>query len=160
MKTPFVQDAEINFPCGHLTLAEVDALFRTMPYELDYVNARGQYVWYSPNNRDDDRLQKRLNHHVFSCHPKRAIPMVKEVLALLKSGERDMVESPQIMNGHRTLIRYYAIRRPNGHFLGVLQVTEDVEHICRLADDHIYEHGIVEGQIVDGVSSASISTNK
>ena len=35
MNLPFMDDATINFFSGKLTLAEVDALFRTMPYELD-----------------------------------------------------------------------------------------------------------------------------
>ena len=38
-----------------------------------------------------------------------------------------MVESPQGMDGHRTLIRYYAIRNAAGDYLGALQVTEDVD---------------------------------
>lgn len=160
MNSPFMDDAEIKFASGCLSLAEVDALFRTMPYELDYINADEEYVWYSPNNRDDERLQQRLGHNFLGCHPQRVLPMVKKVVAMLRSGEQDVVESPQVINGQRTLIRYYAIRRPNGEFLGVLEVTEDVEHICQLCEHHTFEHGIVDGQIVDGVSSASIQEKK
>ncbi|MDM8259154.1 PAS domain-containing protein [Limosilactobacillus vaginalis] len=161
MNLPFMDDATINFFSGKLTLAEVDALFRTMPYELDYINADDEYVWYSPNSwRDDQRLHQRLSHNVLGCHPQRVIPMVKQVLKMLKTEEKDMVESPQIMDGQRTLIRYYAIRKPNGHYLGALQVTENVEHICQLCKQHVFEHGVVEGQVVDGVSSASINENK
>lgn len=158
MDSLFMDDAIINFSSGQLTLNEVDALFRTMPYELDYINADDQYVWYSPNSwRDDERLHRRLNHHVFGCHPQRVVPMVKRVLKMLRMEEKEMVESPQIMNGQRTLIRYYAIRKPNGHYLGALQVTENVEHICQLCEQRTFEHGIVEGKIIDGVSSASIN---
>lgn len=160
MNSPFMDDAEIKFGSGRLSLVEVDAFFRTMPYELDYINADCKYVWYSPNNRDDERLQQRLNHNFLGCHPKRVIPMVKKVVEMLRSGKRDVVESPQVSHGRRILIRYYAIRRPTGKFLGVLEVTEDVEHICQLAESHTYERGIVDGQVVDGVSSASINENK
>lgn len=155
---PFDQNSYVQFPTGRISLADVQIIFKTMPYELDYVNADDQYVWYSPNPwRDDDRLQQRLNHSVLGCHPQRVVPMVKQVLKILHSGEKDMVESPQIMNGHRTLIRYYAIRDQNRHYLGALQVTEDVEHICQLAEHNTFARGIVEGQIVDGVTTASIS---
>lgn len=82
--------------------------------------------------------------------------MVKKVLSLLHSGEKDMVESSQVMDGHRTLIRYYAIRNAAGDYLGVLQITEDVEHICQLGEQHTFEHGIVEGQVVDEATTASI----
>lgn len=159
-KEPVLSQAYINFYSGKLSLKEVDALFRTMPYELDYINADDQYEWYSPNPwRDDDRLHQRLNHHVYGCHPKRVLPMVKQVLKLLKSGKKDMLESPQIMDGKRTLIRYYAVRAVDGHYLGTLQVTEYVEHIARLTEQHAFEHGIVEGKIPDAVTGASQHKN-
>ncbi|WP_267201225.1 PAS domain-containing protein [Limosilactobacillus kribbianus] len=155
---PFADNSYIQFPTGRVSLAEVHAIFKTMPYELDYVDANDQYVWYSPNPwRDDDRLQQRLTHSVLGCHPDRVVPMVKQVLKMLHTGERDMVESPQVMDGHRTLIRYYAIRDQDNHYLGALQVTEDVEHICQLCEQDVFTHGIVEGQVVDGVTTASIT---
>lgn len=158
---PFKPNSFIQLPTGRVKLADIHAIFATMPYELDYVNANDQYVWYSPNPwRDDNRLQQRLNHSVLGCHPQRVIPMVKRVLHLLHTGERDVVESPQVMNGHRTLIRYYAIRNQAGDYLGALQVTEDVEHICQLGEQHAFEHGIVEGQVVDGVTTASIKDHR
>lgn len=153
---PVWNDGYIEFNSGRLSCRDVDALFRTMPYELDYINADDQYVWYSPNPwRDDGRLQQRLNHNVNGCHPKRVLPMVHDVIAQLKSGKKDMIESPQIMNGDRTLIRYYAVRTVNDHYLGTLQVTEDVEHIAQLTEQHAFEHGIVEGRIPDATTGAS-----
>lgn len=156
---PFQADSFVQFPTGRVRLEDIHAIFKTMPYELDYVNADDQYIWYSPNPwRDDDRLQQRLTHSVLGCHPQRVVPMVKKVISLLRSGEKDMVESPQVMNGHRTLIRYYAIRNTAGDYLGTLQVTEDVEHICQLGEQRAFEHGIVEGvPVTDGVTTASIA---
>lgn len=155
---PFKPEMYVAFPSGRLALADIAAIFRTMPYELDFVNERDEYVWYSPNSwRDDQRLQKRLNHSVLGCHPQRVVPYVKRVLASLHNGQQTMVESPQVMDGHRTLIRYYAIRDKDGHYRGALQVTEDVEHICQLCEQDTFNHGIVEGQVTDGVTTASIS---
>lgn len=158
---PFQADSFVQFPTGRVNLEDIHAIFKTMPYELDYVNAADQYIWYSPNPwRDDERLQQRLNHSVLGCHPKQVVPMVKKVLSLLHSGEKDMVESPQVMDGHRTLIRYYAIRNAAGDYLDALQVTEDVEHICQLGEQHTFEHGIVEGQVVDEATTASITDHQ
>lgn len=47
MKSPFMEDAEVKFGSGRLSLSEIDAFFRTMPYELDYINADEEYVYYS-----------------------------------------------------------------------------------------------------------------
>lgn len=64
------------------------------------------------------------------------------------------------MDSHRVLIRYYAIRDAQNQYLGALQVTEDVERICELCEAHDFEHGIVDGKIIDGVSAASIHANR
>lgn len=158
---PNFEQGVVNFFSGKLTLKEVEAIFAQMPYELDYVDQNDDYVWYSPNSwRDDQRLQKRLNHSVLGCHPERVQSLVKEILAALHTGEKDVVESPQVMGGHRVLIRYYAIRDPHEQYLGALQVTEDVERICELCEAHDFEHGIVDGKIIDGVSAASIHANR
>ena len=55
---PFQVDSFVQFPTGRVNLEDIHAIFKTMPYELDYVNAADQYIWYSPNPwRDDERLQ-------------------------------------------------------------------------------------------------------
>lgn len=158
---PTFERGAITFFSGRLTLKEAVAIFAHMPYELDYVNKNDEYVWYSPNPwRDNDRLQKRLTHSVLGCHPKPVQPLVKQVLKALHTGTKDVVESPQVMDGHRVLIRYYAIRDAQNQYLGALQVTEDVERICELCEAHDFEHGIVDGKIIDGVSAASIHASR
>ena len=54
----------------------------------------------------------------------------------------------------------YAICDAQNQYLGALQVTEDVERICELCEAHDFEHGIVDGKIIDGVSAASIHANR
>ena len=78
----------------------------------------------------------------------------------MHTGTKDVVESPQVVGGHHVLIRYYAIRDAQNQYLGALQVTEDVERICELCEAHDFEHGIVDGKIIDGVSAASMPTSR
>lgn len=161
-------DAVVQLPSGKVSLKAIDGIFATMPYELDFIDFDDNYQWYSPNPwRDDSRLQKKLGGSVLNCHPERVVPMVQQVLELLRSGKRDVVVSPQIMDGRRVLIRYYAVRdrHDNQKYLGTLQVTEDVEEICKLNDQKAFEQGIVEGKIItppvsgiiDGSTGASQS---
>lgn len=76
------------------------------------------------------------------------------------------VESPQVMGSHRVLIRYmqFATLKIStwGRYRlpGTLQVTGDVKQICELCEAHDFEHGIVDGKIIDGVSAASIHANR
>lgn len=144
-------DGVVKLPTGTVSLKAIDAIFATMPYELDFIDAYDNYQWYSPNPwRDNNRLDKRLGDTVLNCHPERVVPMVQQVLELLHSGKRDVVESPQIMDGQRVLIRYYAVRdrHDKKKYLGTLQVTENVEKICKLNDQKAFQQGIVEGRII------------
>lgn len=54
----------------------------------------------------------------------------------------------------------YAICDAQNQHLGALQVTGDVKQICELCEAHDFEHGIVDGKIIDGVSAASIHANR
>lgn len=144
-------DAVVKLPTGKVSLKDIDSIFATMPYELDFIDANDNYQWYSPNPwRDNDRLDKKLGGTVLNCHPERVVPMVQQVLELLRSGKRDVVESPQIMDGKRVLIRYYAVRdrHDSNKYLGTLQVTENVEKIIKMNDDDAFHQGIVEGHII------------
>ena len=66
MNLPFMDDATINFFSGKLTLAEVDALFRTMPYELDYINADDEYVYHTQHSQDTSKYGRILSNTTFS----------------------------------------------------------------------------------------------
>lgn len=41
---PFQADSFVQFPTGRVNLEDIHAIFKTMPYELDYVNAADQYI--------------------------------------------------------------------------------------------------------------------
>ena len=41
---PFKADSFFHFPTGRVNLEDIHAIFKTMPYELHYVNAADQYI--------------------------------------------------------------------------------------------------------------------
>ena len=45
---PFQADSFVQFPTGRVSLEDVHAIFKTMPYELDYVNADDQVYAIQP----------------------------------------------------------------------------------------------------------------
>jgi hypothetical protein len=54
----------------------------------------------------------------------------------------------------------YAICDAQNQYPGDLQVTGDVKRISEFCRAHDFEHGIVDGKIIDGVSAASIHANR
>lgn len=54
----------------------------------------------------------------------------------------------------------YAICDAQNQYPGALQVTGDVKRISEFCGAHDFEHGIVDGKIINGVSAASIHANR
>ena len=60
------------------------------------------------------------------CHPPKSVHIVEQVVDDLKSGRRDVAEFWIQMGERFVHIRYFAVRDPNGEYLGTLEVTQDI----------------------------------
>lgn len=136
VKQPTISEAYINFPTGRLTLKEVQQIFSTIPFELDLIDSTDHFVWYSDKpNREHVRNVASLGETVQECHPPLAVPTVMKIINSFRNGEKDVVTRPLWMNGHRSLIQYYALRDVNGHYLGTIEFTGSVEYILNLFEN-------------------------
>ena len=89
----------------------------------------------------------QLGETYSECHPPKAVPAVKAIIDSFKNGTKDVVARPLMMNGHRVLIRYYALRDVDGHYLGTIEFTGSVDDILNLAENGAWN--------ADATSSAS-----
>ncbi|MBB1078360.1 NAD(P)H-dependent oxidoreductase [Limosilactobacillus sp. STM2_1] len=136
VKQPTISEAYINFPTGRLTLKEVQQIFSTIPFELDLIDSTDHFAWYSDKpNREHVRNVASLGETVQECHPPKAVPVVMKIINSFRNGEQDVVTRPLWMNGHRSLIQYYALRDVNGHYLGTIEFTGSVEYILNLFEN-------------------------
>ena len=112
VKRPMIEDAYVSFPTGRLSLREVQAIFNTIPFEIDLIDADDRFAYYSDKpNREHVRNVNQLGETYSECHPPKAVPAVKAIIDSFKNGTKDVVARPLMMNGHRVLIRYYAFIR-------------------------------------------------
>lgn len=133
---PSISEAYVNFPTGRLSLKEIQQIFATMPFEVDFVDRQGRFAWFSPKpHREHDRSTNALGQPMEDCHPPKAIPAVRLIINSLKSGHRDHVDRPVVMKGHRVLIQYYAVRDADGRYLGTMEFTGSVEPILTMAQN-------------------------
>lgn len=136
VKQPTISEAYINFPTGRLTLKEVQQIFSTIPFEIDLIDSTDHFAWYSDKpNREHVRNVASLGETVQECHPPMAVPTVMKIINSFRNGEKDVVTRPLWMNGHRSLIQYYALRDVNGHYLGTIEFTGSVEYILNLFEN-------------------------
>lgn len=133
IKQPRISEAYIKFPTGRLSLKEVQQIFSTIPFEIDLIDSTDHFAWYSDKpNREHVRDVASLNEPVTECHPPKAVPAVMAIINSFRDGKRDVVTRPLRMNGHRSLIQYYALRDVDGHYLGTIEFTGNVEYILSL----------------------------
>ncbi len=136
VKQPTISEAYINFPTGRLTLKEVQQIFSTIPFEIDLIDSTDHFAWFSDKpNREHVRNVASLGETVQECHPPLAVPAVMKIINSFRNGEKDVVTRPLWMNGHRSLIQYYALRDVNGHYLGTIEFTGSVEYILNLFEN-------------------------
>lgn len=154
---PFFSDATVQFPTGRLKLLEIQQLFSTLPFELDFIDADDNFAWFSDKlQREHARSVDDLGEPVKDCHPPQAVPAVLKILADFRSGTKDQVERCFVAQGHLVYTQYLAVRDKNNKYLGTMELTGNVTHLKSLL-----ETGAFEGKS-DAVASASqnIEENK
>ena len=126
-------EGAVRLPSGTLTVAQLGAIFSTLPFDLTFVDADDRVAFFSEGpNRVFARSRTILGRKVENCHPPKSLHIVQRVVSELRSGVRDVAEFWIQMDGRFVHIRYFAVRSESGEYLGTLEVTQDVTAIRRL----------------------------
>ena len=123
-------DVVVSLPTGELSLEQLDAILRTLPMELTFIDASDTSRFFSEESSLFPRPLSALGTNIFDCHPPKAQPVVRHVLDMLRSGERDSVSFTTTKHGRKAYVRYLALRSKDGTYLGTLEVAEDVTDIA------------------------------
>ena len=74
-----------------------------------------------------NRPLSALGREVFSCHPPKIEPMVRAIIADLRSGKRNSVSVWMEKNQRATLVTYHAVRDSHGQYVGTMETVQDME---------------------------------
>ena len=118
----------------------VQAVIESLPVEITVIDARDEVVGW---NKHDKRLFRRpltsMGLNFRQCHPEASLPMVERIVDEMKRGRRDSARFwiDLAVGGagnerHKVLIEFYALRGPDGKYLGCMECTQDVEDIRHL----------------------------
>lgn len=143
---PALHDARLTFVGGTLTVNELQQIFRTIPFELDLVDANDHFAWFSDQaHRNHVRRTDQIGKTLAEIHPAQILPAIKSVIGAFKAGTKESVTLPSTQNGHRIMTTYYALRDETGKYLGTLECTANVDQII----------GMFENGAFDAITSAS-----
>ena len=118
---------------GYLTPKEVDAILRTLPLDISFIDANDRLkYWSAGKERIFPRTRTVIGRRVDLCHPPKSVHVVRRLIEEFKAGKRDSAEFWIRMGGRLIYIRYYPVRDEGGNYLGTLEVVQDVTKIKEL----------------------------
>jgi len=121
------------FPTGALTPEQIQGLLATLPVDLTFVDADDRVRYFSDGPaRVFARSKAVLGRKVQHCHPPKSVHIVEQILEDFKSGRHNVAEFWIPFHERFVHIRYFAVRDPQGRYLGTLEVTQDLTRVRRL----------------------------
>ena len=118
---------EVVMPGGHLTIEQLRALLNTIPMEISFIDADNINRFFNEGPKVFKRPAMALDREVFSCHPPKIEPMVRQIIDDFRSGRRDAVPVWMEKGGRTMLVKYMAVRDTEGKYLGTVELVQDME---------------------------------
>ncbi|MCI1305219.1 MAG: DUF438 domain-containing protein [Lachnospiraceae bacterium] len=130
-----VSDGEVVMPGGHLTVEQLTALLNTIPMEISFVDAGNINRFFNEGPKVFKRPAAAIDREVFSCHPPKIEPMVRQIIDDFRNNRRDAVPVWMEKGGRTMLVKYMAVRDGAGKYLGTVELVQDME----FAREHFLE---------------------
>lgn len=133
IKKVAAQANRIQMPTGSFDLQELISAFKTMPFDLTFVDKDDTVRYFSPGaDRVFDRSRAILGRKVQYCHPPKSVHIVNQIIADFKEGKQDRARFWINLGPRFIYITYYALRSDAGDYLGTLEVTQDLTELRQL----------------------------
>lgn len=133
----FVQGNAITLSSGSFHIEELESLFVTLPVDLTYVDKNDKVKFFSHSpNRVFERNRAVIGRDVRLCHPPQSVYIVEQILNDFKSGKENKAVFWMSNFKRRFIyIDYTALRSPEGEYLGVVEITQDITELRKLEGD-------------------------
>ena len=121
---------------GALSPEVLTAMFSVLPVDMTWVDADDKVRWFSDSpHRIFPRSPSIIGRDVRNCHPGASVGRVVSVIEALRSGQKDSESFWITMAGKFIHIAYYALRTPDGAYLGVLEASQDLTSLRSLTGE-------------------------
>ncbi len=120
-------EGEIVMPGGHLTIEQLTALLNTIPMEISFVDTDNINRFFNEGPKVFKRPSMAIDRDVFSCHPPKIEPMVRQIIDDFRNNRRDDVSVWMDKSGCTMLVKYMAVRDRTGKYIGTVELVQDME---------------------------------
>jgi len=127
-RQPAQSDSDrIQLPSGSLNRDQLLAILNTIPFDVTFVDADDRVRYFSQGReRIFTRTRAIVGRKVQLCHPPGSVHIVQQILDDFRSGRQDRAPFWIEMKGKFIHIEYFALRDPEGNYLGTLEVSQDL----------------------------------
>lgn len=127
---PEKNEGDILFPSGRISLYELTHMLNSSPQDITFIDGDDKVRYFSEGkDMVFARTRTIIGRDVRLCHPPKAVPVVEQMLSDFKAGTKD-VEVRILEKGTKIfLIRYFAVRDDDGHYVGTLETTEEISKV-------------------------------
>lgn len=130
------EPGSVMLPTGTLNSEEIIGMLNTLPIDITFVDKDDTVRYFSQGaERVFPRTKAIIGRKVANCHPPASVHIVEKIVEDLKSGKKDHEDFWIHMGEKFVLIRYYAVRSESGEYLGVLEVTQDIQPIQNITGE-------------------------
>lgn len=136
---PHKKGIRIPLTVGSLSPQELEAIFTTIPAELTFVDKDDYIVYYNePQTPIFPRKPQIIGTTIQACHSEASLPALNKIIELLRSGEKDTIDTWRTVKGRLIYIKYMAARDKAGNYAGMLEVTTDITDLKMIEGERSY----------------------
>jgi len=123
------------FIAGELTQEQTELLFAHLPIGIGFsVADEEDVVRFWAGEGFSSCSPKLIGRSLFGCHPQRAHAAIESLLADLKSGKKDEVDTIEHGKNGAERIIYTALRDAEGTYRGVLEAVVPIDRAGAAGD--------------------------
>jgi uncharacterized protein len=123
----------LDLDTGYLSREQLLAMMRALPVDISFVDHEDKVKYFNDTpERIFVRTKAVIGRSVQNCHPQKSVHIVNQILEDFRSGKKDHEDFWIKMGPKFILIRYFAVRSPEGGYLGALEVSQDAAPIRAL----------------------------
>ncbi len=119
-----ISKGEIRLSTGTVTVAQLDAILKLLPLDLTFIDDGETTRFFTREGKIFARPLSCLGRDIWLCHPPAIIPMVKDMIAGFKSGERENMEVWNPVPGNPVRVLYVPVWSPEHEYLGTLEIVQ------------------------------------
>lgn len=123
----------MQFENGNLTKEQLASLLDTLPVEITFIDENDTVRYFNkPEKIIFVRTKAIIGRKVQNCHPPKSLDIVTNIVENFKAKTKNFAEFWINMSNRKIHIRFFAVRDPQGKYLGTMEVVQDVTDIQKL----------------------------